>query len=106
MPDQTKIKSDSDPTKNQSSRSGDKHSSEKHKRKINRRVLLKPILYIILLGVLLWLVTFFFGLPYHPILAFMEPIIIAVNPFLIWIQAAIIFSLGFLIVDAFGKAIY
>lgn len=77
---------------------------------VAKRNLLKPIIYALVLAGLLYAVDFFFG--YAPadavpwFLVFMEIVIRTVNPFLVWVYALVIFTVGILLVNAIGTMIY
>ena len=87
-----------------------KEPPAKKKRELSGKNLIKPVIYSVLLAGLLYITNLFFGYStteqIPPFLLFMEDFILTINPFLIWIQALIIFSVGFLIVDSIGDAVY
>ncbi|MEM2825461.1 MAG: mechanosensitive ion channel [Candidatus Bathyarchaeia archaeon] len=71
---------------------------------------LKTLLYIILLSILVSILNFLFGwssresIPY--ILQPYGDIILAINPYLIYIQSALVLAIGYIIVNSLSNAIY
>ncbi|MFX1294711.1 MAG: mechanosensitive ion channel family protein [Promethearchaeota archaeon] len=74
------------------------------------RGLIKAIVYILILGIILFLVNYIFGYSeISTIPDFLLPIsgfILLLNPYLIWIQVLIVLILGALIVNSISKMVY
>lgn len=75
-----------------------------------RRKSLKTIFYILFLSALLLALNIIFGWSSREIIPdFLKPysdLILAVNPYLVYIQSAVVFALGYLIVNSFSNAVY
>jgi len=75
-----------------------------------RRKSLKTIFYILFLSALLSALNIIFGWSSREVIPdFLKPysdLILTVNPYLVYIQAAVVFALGYLIVNSFSNAVY
>lgn len=71
---------------------------------------LKTLFYIIFLSILLSLINFFFGwTSRESIPSILQPysdIVLAVNPYLVYVQSALVLAIGYLIVNSFSNAVY
>lgn len=71
---------------------------------------LKTLLYVILLSLLLAIVNFLFGWASKESMpSFLQPysdLLLMVNPYLLYVQSALILAIGYLIVNSFSNAVY
>ncbi len=74
-----------------------------------RRGGFKTVFYVVVLIVSLVILDFVFGKPVEDVPPFLEPligIIILVQPYLIYIQAVLVFAMGYLVVNATSGLVY
>jgi len=70
----------------------------------------KTVFYIVVLAVLLFILNFVFGWTSEetipPLLQPFSSVILSINPYLVYVQAVLVFVLGYLVVNAVGGMVY